>query len=168
VKAPARGFTLVEVLVASAVLTVGFAGLASMLALSSYGVREGRYRSVAVALADARAEQITAALWDASGDCLGLSASSALPPVTVACPGHGAGHAPFPDELAGTLPPPFDQFARAVRVQSCAAPGACPVATPDLRRVTVVVSYTPISALGGRLAGLHQSVAVSRLVGRKS
>ncbi len=161
----AGGFTLVEVLVAAAVIAVGFAGLAGMLALSSYGVREGRYRSVAVGLAAERVEQIAAARWDASGDCLGLSPSSALPPVTTGCPGRGTGYAPFPDEVAGSLPPPFEHFARAVRVQSCAA-AACPVVTPDLRLVTVVVSYAATSALGGR-TGVDQSVAISRLVGRK-
>lgn len=166
-KARRRGFTLVEVLIAAAVIAVGFAGLAGMLALSSYGVREGRHRSVAVGLADERAEQLAAARWDGSGDCLGLSPSSALPPVTAECPGHGAGYAPFPDELAGTLPPPFEAFARAVRVQSCAAAGACPVGSSELRLITAVVSYTPTSALGGALPGVHQSVAVSRLVGRK-
>jgi prepilin-type N-terminal cleavage/methylation domain-containing protein len=162
----ARGFTLVEVLVAAAVITVGFAGLTGMLALSSYGVREGRYRSVAVGLADERAEQIAAVRWDTSGDCLGVSPTSAHPPVTAECPGRGAGYAPLPDEVVGSLPPPFEEFARTARVESCAAPAACPVLSPDLRLVTVVVSYPATSALGGRTR-VDQSVAISRLVGRK-
>jgi hypothetical protein len=153
--------------VAAAVIAVGWAGLVGMLALSSYSAREGRLRSVAVGLASERVEQLTAARWDGSGDCLGLSASPAVPPVTAGCPGRGAGHAPFPDEPPGSLAGPFELFARAARVQSCAPAGACPVATPDLRLVTVVVTYTPTSARGGGLAGVRQSVAVSRLVGRK-
>ena len=161
-----RGFSLVEVLVAASVIAVGFAGLAGMLALSSYAVREGRYRSVAVALADERAEQIRAARWDGTGDCLGLSPSPAFPPVTDECPGQGAGFPPFPDERAGALPPPFEQFSRAARVLSCAAAG-CPVISPDLRLVTVTVSYTPTSGLGGSVSGADQSIVVSRLVGRK-
>lgn len=161
-----RGFSLVEVLVAAAVIAVGFAGLAGTLALSSYVVREGRYHSVAVALADERAEQIRAARWDGIGDCLGLSPSPAFPPVTDECPGHGTGFPPFPDERAGALPPPFEQFSRAARVLSCAA-GACPVISPDLRLVTVAVSYTPTSGLGGNLSGADQSVMVSLLVGRR-
>jgi prepilin-type N-terminal cleavage/methylation domain-containing protein len=160
-----RGFTLVEVLVASTVIAVGFAGLASMVALSSYAVREGRYRSVAVALADERAEQIRAARWDGTGDCLGLSPAPAFPPVTDECPGRGAGFPPFPDEPVGALPPPFEQFSRAARVLTCTA-GLCPVTSPDLRLVAVTVSYRPTSGLGGNLSGAHQSIMVSRLVGR--
>jgi prepilin-type N-terminal cleavage/methylation domain-containing protein len=161
-----RGFSLVEVLVAASVIAIGFAGLAGMLALSSYGVREGRYRSVAVALADERAEQIRTARWDGTGDCLGLSPSPAFPPVTDECPGQGVGFPPFPDERTGALPPPFEQFSRAARVLSCAAE-VCPVISPDLRLVTVTVSYTPTSGLGGNVTGADQSIVVNRLVGRK-
>jgi hypothetical protein len=157
----------VEVVVAAAVIATGVAGLAGMMALASHGVREGRLRSVAVGLASERVEQLAAARWDRSGDCMGLSASPALPPVTVECPGRGPGYAPFPDEPTGTLPAPFEPFARMVRVQSCAAAGVCPVASSDLRLVTVVVAYPATSAQGGGPSGIRQSVEVSRLVGRK-
>jgi prepilin-type N-terminal cleavage/methylation domain-containing protein len=161
-----RGFSLIEVLVASAVIAVGFAGLTSMLALSSYAVREGRHRSVAVALADERAEQIRAARWDASGDCLGLSPSPASAPVTDGCPGRGASFSPFPDERAGSLPAPFESFAREVRVLACAA-GLCPLASDDLRLVSIAVSYPPTSGWGGRTSAAEQVVLVTHLVGRQ-
>jgi prepilin-type N-terminal cleavage/methylation domain-containing protein len=161
-----RGFSLVELLVASTIIAVGFAGLAGMVALTSYAVREGRHRSVAVALADERAEQLQAARWDGAGDCLGLSPASAFPPVTDDCPPHGAGFAPFPDERAGALPPPFEQFSRTARVLPCAA-GICAVTSADLRLVTVTVSYTPTSGVGANASGVDQSVAVNRLVGRR-
>jgi prepilin-type N-terminal cleavage/methylation domain-containing protein len=161
-----RGFSLVEVLVASTIVAVGFAGLAGMVALSSYAVREGRHRSVAVALADERAEHLHAAPWDAATDCLGLSPAAALPPVTDDCPGHGAGFAPFPDERAGALPPPFEQFSRVTRVLPCAA-GLCAVSSADLRLATITVFYTPTSGVGGNASGVDQSVAVNRLVGRR-
>jgi prepilin-type N-terminal cleavage/methylation domain-containing protein len=134
-----HGFSLVELLVASTVVAVGFAGLSGMLALSSYAVREGRYRSAAVFLADERAEMVRAARWDGTSDCLGLSASAAAPPVTGDCPGQGTGFVPFPDEPAGTLPPPFEQFSREARVLACIA-AVCPIASADLRLVTVTVS----------------------------
>ena len=161
-----QGFTLVEVLVASAIIAVGLAGLTGMLALSSYAAREGRYRSVAVALADERAEQIRAARWDATGDCLGLSPSPATPPLTDECPGQGGGFSPFPDERAGDLPSPFEQFARVARVLPCAA-GVCPLASGDLRLVTVTVSYTPTSGVGANASGADQALTVSHLVGRR-
>jgi hypothetical protein len=161
----APGFGLVEVLVAAAVIAVGFAGLGSALALSSASVRDGRHRSVAVALAAERSEQLRAAQWDAGGDCLGLSPAPSLPPLTDGCPGRGAGFSPFPDERAGALPPPFEQFSRVARVVSCAA-AACPIASPDLRLVTVGVSYPALPGSGGA-PGVEQSVAVSRLVGRR-
>lgn len=161
-----RGFSLVEVLVASTVIAVGFAGLTGMLALSSYAAREGRYRSAAVALADERVELIRATRWDATGDCLGLSPSPADPPVTGGCPGQGAGLAPFPDERTGALPSPFEQFSRRARVLPC-TDGVCPVASDDLRFVTVTVSYTPTSGLGGNASGAEQAVTVTHLVGRR-
>jgi hypothetical protein len=153
-------------LVASAVVAVGFAGLTGMLALSSYAAREGRYRSTAVALADERTEQIRAARWDATGDCLGLSSSPAEPPITATCPGLGAGFPPFPDERAGDLPSPFEQFSRWARVLPCAA-GVCPIASDDLRFVTVTVSYPPTSGLGGNTGVADQAVTVSHLLGRR-
>jgi hypothetical protein len=110
---------------------------------------------MAVGLADERVGQLAAARWDGSGDCLGLSPSPDLPPLTAECPGRPPGYAPFPDEAAGALPAPFERFARAARVQSCVTEGVCPAASPDLRLVTVVVSFP------------RSSVAVSRLVGRK-
>jgi prepilin-type N-terminal cleavage/methylation domain-containing protein len=162
-----RGFSLAEVLVAAAIITVGFAGIVGMQALSAYSVREGRYRSMAVALVDERAEQAWAARWDGTDDCLGLSPSPALPPVTARCSGTGAGHGLFPDESPGTLPPPFEQLGRTVRVQTCATAGTCAIATADLRLVSVTVVYSPTSGLGGNVTGAEQSMVVHRLVGRR-
>lgn len=161
-----RGFSLVEVLVASTIIAVGFSGLTGMLALSSYAAREGRYRSVAVALADERAEQIRAVRWDATDDCLGLSASLASPPVTDGCPGQAQAFQPFPDERAGDLPSPFEQFARVARVLRCTA-GVCPIASDDLRLVSVAVSYPPTSGVGGNASGADQVVTISYMVGRR-
>jgi len=159
------GFTLVEVLVASSIIAVGFTGLTGMLALSGYASREGRYRSMAVALAQERAEQTRSARWDMTQDCLGLSPSPGEPAVTGACSGRGDGFAPFPDERAGELPSPFEQFSRRVRVLPCAA-GACPIASTDLRLIAVTVSYAATSGRGGA-PGIDQAVMLSQLLGRQ-
>jgi prepilin-type N-terminal cleavage/methylation domain-containing protein len=166
VRAGDRGFSLVEVLVASTVIAVGFSGLTGMLALSSSAAREGRYHSMAVALADERVEHLRAARWDGAGDCLGLSPSHAEPPLTDACPGRGAALSGFPDEPAGSLPSPFEQFSRQVRVAPCAG-AACPIATADLRLVAVTVSYPPAPGWGGLPSPGAQNVRVTQLMGRR-
>jgi len=136
-----RGFTLTEVLVAAGIVTIGLAGITAMLQLSVASGREGRHRSAAIFLAEERAEQLRGTTWDAAGDCLGVSPSVALPAATSTCPGAGADHVPFPDERAGTLRAPFELFTRTVRVQPCASVDTCPVASSDLRLVTIAIGY---------------------------
>jgi prepilin-type N-terminal cleavage/methylation domain-containing protein len=163
----ARGFTIVEVIVASAILTLGLAGVTAMLRLASHGTRDGRHLTMAILLAEERAEQVGAVRWDgAVGDCLGLSSSPALPPVTATCPGTTTAHVAFPDEPAGTLSAPFERFARTVRVHACVAPGMCPASSPELRRVAIAVSYPPLPGAGpadGRL----QTVTLHGLVSQR-
>jgi len=161
------GFTLAEVLVAAVIVTSGLAGITAMLQLSAYSVREGRYRSVAIFLAEERAEQIRGVTWGAGGDCLGVSPSPAMPPVASTCPGAGADHVPFPDERAGTLGAPFEPFTRTVRVQTCASPGTCSVASPDLRLVTIAISYGSTSGIGGSVGGGFQTITLRGLVAKR-
>jgi prepilin-type N-terminal cleavage/methylation domain-containing protein len=137
-----RGFTLTEVLVAAGIVTIGLAGITAMLQLSAASGSEGRHRSAAIFLAEERADQFRGTTWDAAvGDCLGVSPSVALPPATSTCPGAGADHVSFPDERAGTLRAPFELFTRTVRVQPCVSVETCPVASSDLRLVTIAIGY---------------------------
>ncbi len=140
---PEKGFTLAEVLVAAAIVTIGLAGVTAMLQLAVASSRDGRQRSAAIFLADERAEQVRGATWDAGGDCLGVSSSVALPPVTSTCHEAGADHVPFPDDRAGTLRAPFEEFTRTVRVQPCASLETCPVASHDLRLITITIGHGP-------------------------
>lgn len=137
----AGGFGLVDTTIALAVMAIGVLAMAAAMPVSGHGLREGRYASTAMFLAEERLEQVRAALWDAAGDCLGTSPGPDASPATSACTGQAAGWTPFPDEPAGTLRSPFEPFGRTVRVQGCETAGACPAESPGLRLVTITVSY---------------------------
>ena len=140
---PEKGFTLAEVLVAAAIVTIGLAGVTAMLQLAVASSRDGRQRSAAIFLADERVEQVRGSTWDAAGDCLGVSPSGTLPPLTSTCHEAGADHVSFPDDRAGTLRAPFEEFTRTVRVEPCAGLETCPVASQDLRLVTIAIGHGP-------------------------
>ncbi|MGH7332955.1 MAG: type IV pilus modification PilV family protein [Candidatus Rokuibacteriota bacterium] len=150
------GFTLAEVLVAATIVTIGLAGIASMLQLAATSSREGRHRSAATFLANERVEQLHGTTWDTAADCLGVSPSASLPPVTSMCSEASADPVSFPDERAGTLRVPFEAFSRTVRVQPCASLETCPVASHDLRLVTIAIGHgqggVPILTLRGLVA----------------
>jgi prepilin-type N-terminal cleavage/methylation domain-containing protein len=140
---PERGFTLAEVLVAAAIVTTGLAGVTAMLQLAVASSRDGRQRSAAIFLADERAEQVRGSTWNAAADCLGVSPSGALPPVTSTCHQAGADHVSFPDDRTGALRAPFEEFTRTVRVEPCASLETCPAASLDLRLVTIAIGHGP-------------------------
>jgi prepilin-type N-terminal cleavage/methylation domain-containing protein len=169
VSAAERGFTLAEVLVASAVVAVGLVGIAVLVPVTSYAIRDGGQLSASTFLAEARLEQVRGAPWSvqASGevsDCLGLSASADDAPATTDCAGRAGRHVTFADDAPGTLAPPFESHTRTVRITSCEVPGACPVQSPRLRRVTVTVGYVATSGAGGSTTGAHRPVALTSIV----
>lgn len=149
-----RGFTLAEVLVAITIVTVGLGGITAMLQLAAASRGEGSHRTVAIFLADERAEHLRGVIWNAADDCLGVSPSVALPPVTSTCPEAGVDHVSFPDEDAGALRAPFETFTRIVRVQACASLATCPVVSPDLRLVSIAIGRGPLDLQILTLRGL--------------
>jgi prepilin-type N-terminal cleavage/methylation domain-containing protein len=149
-----RGLTLVEVIVAVAIIGVGLVALATAIPLSSYGIQEGNQLSTATFLATARLEQVKNATWTATTDNLGVSPGPGAPPQSGAT-------VTFPDETP--VAAPYSQYTRTVRIVSCAA--GCGVNDADLRQVTVTVSYRPLTGVGQ--APASKAAVVTTYIARK-
>ncbi len=83
-----RGFTLTEILVAAALIAIGFVALLRVVPLAAAGLQQGNQQSTATQVAQQRLEQAHAAVWTAvpATDCLGVSAGNAAPvPSGAAC-----------------------------------------------------------------------------------
>jgi type II secretory pathway pseudopilin PulG len=139
--------TLVEILVALAVIAVALIGLAVVVPVSSHGIQDGQQLSTATFLAEQMLERARGAVWSDSPaiDCLGVSAGNAAPvPTGATC--HGATSTQFPDEASGIGGHPH--YRRSVRVASCATTPCAGTTTAGMRRVEVIVAYTPLTSSG--------------------
>jgi prepilin-type N-terminal cleavage/methylation domain-containing protein len=138
-----RGSTLVEIMVAAAIVGVGLVAIAGAVPFATATVTEGHQLSTAVFLANQRLEQVRGARWESGPpaiDELGLS------PSPMAAPARG-GVATFRDE--SSLPAPYAAYARTVRIADCASGSSCGgIARPDLRQVTVTVTYSSTATIG--------------------
>ena len=154
----ARGMTLVEVLVAIAIIGIGLAALASAIPISTYGIQEGNQLSTATFLANQRLEQVRNVAWTQTPavDNLGVSASATAAP-------QSSGTTTFPDEASVTS---YTQYARTVRITDCGTGGGCQsVTSSNMRQVTVTVSYQPLTGVGQ--ATTVKPVIVTMLVARR-
>jgi prepilin-type N-terminal cleavage/methylation domain-containing protein len=152
-----RGFTLTEILVAAALIAIGFVALLRVVPLAAAGLQQGNQQSTATLVAQQRLEQAHAAVWTAvpATDCLGVSAGNAAPVPSVGAPCTDAisetykpgTNVTFPDESSVTG---FPGYARTTRITDCGAGAGCSgiVYTPVLgsgtaapRLVTVTVTY---------------------------
>jgi Tfp pilus assembly protein PilV len=164
VRPAAAGLSVLEVLLAAVVLTVALVALAGVIPLAAYGVHEGSRLSTAAFLVEQGLERARIATWTADEDCLGVSSSAGAAPVGRCA---GASRATFADEVEpGALP----GFIRTTRIADCAAPGTCggvpgPVAPGALRRVTVEVSYRPLTGTG--VSATATSARADQLVTRR-
>src|SRR5262245_50240301 len=137
-----RGMTLVEILIAIAIIGVGLAALSQAIPLSNYGIQEGKQLSTATFLANQRLEQVRGAVWTASPAADNLGVSS---PVTAAP--QSSGTTTFPDE--NPIAAPYADYARQVRIIDCGVGAGCAgTVHADLRQVTVSVSYRPLTGVG--------------------
>jgi prepilin-type N-terminal cleavage/methylation domain-containing protein len=141
------GVTLVEILVALAVVGIALVGLAIVIPVSTLSVQEGHQTSTATFLAEQMIERARAAAWSDSppADCLGVSVGDAAPvPSGSTC--YGATATQFPDETGGIAGYPY--YRRSVRVTSCVASACAGTTSAGLRRVEVVVAYAPLTGSG--------------------
>ena len=93
-------------------------------------------------------------------DRLGVSASDTAAPV-----GDG-GAVTFPDEAP--VAAPYSNYNRTVRIKDCSVAPACgTVSHAELRRVTVTVTYRPITGVGAAASGVDKSVILTMYVSQR-
>ena len=169
-----RGITLPEILVATAIISIGLVGLAIVIPLSSYGVHEGNALSTATFLAEQRLEEVRNAAWTTTptaNDCLGVGPTAAPTSSTctrtqpTSCTG-GTACTTYPDEASVAS---YANYSRNVRVTDCSAtPSVCTnINSANLRLVRVTVSYRPISGVGGTASGSSKSAVLELLVSKR-
>jgi prepilin-type N-terminal cleavage/methylation domain-containing protein len=164
-----RGLSLVEILIAAAILGLGLAGVMTVVPVASYGVQEGSQLSTATFLAQQRIEQARRATWRSTGslppvDCLGLSASPTAAPTPTGATCNGSTAATFRDEapsfpLPDKVPGYEQQYTRTVRITDCGTGAGCTGVVSDaMRLVTVTVSYRPMTGAGLSSGGKTVSI----------
>jgi prepilin-type N-terminal cleavage/methylation domain-containing protein len=156
-----HGLTLVEVLAALAVIGIGVVGVVVVVPVAIHGVHEGYQVSTATFLAEQALERARAVAWSEGPaiDCLGLSAGDTAPvPTGAGC--YGSASTQFPDEPAGVADHPH--YRRAIRVTRCASEPCTGAPTSALRRVEVVVGYTPLTASG--VSAIEKTIRLESLV----
>ena len=144
------GFTLVEILVAVAILMIGLVAVMQLFPMGTAGVETGRRQSTGVFLAEQRIEQIKAfGLSTVAGQ--GFAAIPICNPCVV-------GPAPFIQENFSTIPG-YPEYSRRVFVTCPTAPfgGPCPTATTRLVRVQV--GYQRVTSTGVFGAGTQVDIA---------
>jgi prepilin-type N-terminal cleavage/methylation domain-containing protein len=148
-----RGLTLVEALLAMAIIGIALVAISAMIPSSIFGVQQGKQASAATFLADQRLEQVKNAQWSAAPavDSLGLSPSPASPPAS-------GGVVTFADEnpVAG-----YPGYRRTIRITDVSPAGSA----DTLRQVTVSVFYNPMTAAG--VATFEQSARLTMLIAKR-
>ena len=167
-----RGFTLVEVLLAAFVMTVGLVGLLSVVPVGTSATSDGYRLSTATFLANQKLEEVRNMPWRSApaNDCLGFSPNNGDAAPTVPAGGtcslggttvNAGGALPwFADENAITG---FQGYARKVRITNCGAGAGCSgVVDATLRNVVVTVTYRTGSAVA--VSSIDKPVTVTMLV----
>lgn len=165
-----QGFTLVEVLLAAFVMTLGLVGLLSVVPVGTSATTDGYRLSTATFLANQKLEEVRNMPWRSvpANDCLGFSASATAAP-TVPAGGactlggttiNAGGALPwFANEASITG---FQGYQRNVRITNCGAGGCSGVVDATLRNVVVTVTYRTGSAIA--VSSIDKPVTVTMLV----
>lgn len=144
-----HGITLLEILLALGVISVGLIGLLIVVPVAALGVQRGNESSYATYLAQQRIEQARHARWNTAVDCLGASPTADTAPIPTGATCTGSTAATYPDEPFGTIVG-AEQYSRTTRITDCAtvAGGCSGVVSDTLRLVTVTVGYRPMTGTG--------------------
>jgi prepilin-type N-terminal cleavage/methylation domain-containing protein len=170
-----RGITLVEILIATVIISIGLVGLAIVIPLSSYGLHEGSSLSTATFLAEQRLEEVRNATWTATpaaNDCLGVGPTAAATSTTCARPAVGTQVActsgtactTYPDEASVTG---YPAYSRTVRITDCGVTACASVTNNKMRLVRVTVTYRPISGVGGSASTATKSAVLELIVAKR-
>ena len=171
-----RGMTVVELMVAIAIIGVGLAALSSAIPIAAYGIQEGNQLSTATFLANQRIEQVRNAAWSASVpspppplpaqpavqavDKLGISASSTAAPVD------DGGATTFADETP--MAAPYASYTRTVRITNCGVGAGCSgIVNAGFRQVTVTTSYRPMTGIGVAPATTAKSAVITMYIAQR-
>jgi prepilin-type N-terminal cleavage/methylation domain-containing protein len=139
------GFTLVELLVAIAILMIGLVAVMQWFPLGTAGVETGRRQSTGVFLAEQKLEQIKA--WS-------LSTAAGQGFATVLKPGGACANAgnPCADDGLNTIPG-YPEYSRTVTITTG------PPLTPTTRLVRVQIQYRRVTAQGVLTSGQQVDIA---------
>ena len=171
-----RGFTVAEILVAVAIITIGCIALMTVVPIANSALQEGKQLSTATFLADQKLEQAKNLPWMSTpaNDCLGVSAVSTEAPTApggTSCTNGAtniaaAGAIPWLADEGATAISGFPGYSRTVRITNCDAGGGCAgITDPGMRLITVSVRYTPLTAAGA--APMPKSVQVQMMVSQR-
>jgi type II secretory pathway pseudopilin PulG len=170
-----RGFTLVEVLLAAFLITIGLVGLLSVVPVGTFATTDGYRLSTATFLANQKLEEARNMPWRSApaNDCLGCSAATTSAPTVPAggtCTLGGTtvnanGALPWFADQTNTITG-FPGYNRTVRITNCGAGAGCGgVIDATLRNVVVTVTYRAGSAIA--VSSTDKPVVVSMIVSQR-
>ena len=169
------GMTVVEVIIALGVVTVGLVALIAAMPLSTSLIGESNLKTTATFLAQQRLEQIKNAQWTTATDTLGGAASLATAAVGQ-WPDEGYNTIVIPEGEACPPTKPsvscYPGFRRQVRIAdcskvSCSGIGIGTTGINTLRQVTVTIFFFPLAGTGQRGA-IEENVQLVTLIARRT